>query len=500
MAQTIKIKRGGFSGLGSLSLTAGEMALVTGSIPNIDSLNRFITINDGTNTLLPVGAVLTGSTDPNINSYSELNGALFYNSTNKQFIRLDSAGNQNLDIAATVENALTAGDGIFYDGSTGGTFDGSTALTISVDSGSIAINDLNTTTALSVANGGTGLDEIADNSVLVSTAADTLSVVSLATNGALLVGGTTTGPAAVAPATLEGDGITATGTDGSLVLSVQNLNDTITVAAGGISVNTGSISSGGTNLVNADVINSLSASIATDITNNTGNVEGVAGQVAYFDGTNSVSGSGGFTFSDDVLTVGGSTFGANVTITGDLTVSGTTTTVNSTQVDIGDRIITLNSLSNTGDGGIYVNDNSTAQTGSLLWDSSEDYWIAGLKDSEKRVVTFNDNSGGTDTAIQRLNGDSDLVDSTITDDGDDVSIDANVAITAGHTLTAPNAVTFSGLTITDSAAVTDEVLFVQTDGTVGQIDATATTDVMNGILGYTDGLLTFSTVIDGGTF
>ena len=68
-----------------------------------------------------------------------------------------------------------------------------------------------------------------------------------------------------------------------------------------------------------------------------------------------------------------------LTLTGDLDVQGTTTTIQSTQLDIGDRIITLNANSAAGDGGLYVNDTSTAETGSLLWDVSENRWIGGLK-------------------------------------------------------------------------------------------------------------------------
>ena len=260
-------------------------------------------------------------------------------------------------------------------------------------------------------------------------------------------------------------------------------------------------------MVNSGVINSLSASIATDINANTGNVEGVTGQVAYFDDTNSVSGSTGFTFADNVLTVGTSTLGTNTTIAGDLTVNGTTTTINSTTVNIDDNIIVVNYGGSATTAGIYAIDatGGTTATGSLVWDgnNTKDWWKAGPKGSEKRVVTFNDNGGGTDTAIQRLDSDSHLVDSSLTDDGTTVTVASNVDLTLQGTgqLTVPEAVLFTGLTVTDSGAATDEVLFVQTDGTVGQIDSSATTDEMVGILGYkSSGGMTFSTLIDGGTF
>ena len=76
----------------------------------------------------------------------------------------------------------------------------------------------------------------------------------------------------------------------------------------------------------------------------------------------------------------------DVTIQGNLVVQGTTTTVDSTSVTIADRILELNTADGAGDGGIYVNDASTNQTGSILWDSSTDRWMGGLKDSEVILV------------------------------------------------------------------------------------------------------------------
>ena len=469
MAQTIKIRRGGIGAIKTSTPTTlkGELILATGSFSGgVLGTSLFAAEADNTLRLTHgrIDSVSDGSAlATEIGNNDSFTGLLIHSASDNKLYRYNGTAFVELPVAA-------------------GSFDG----------------------ILGVTSGGTGLGEIADNSVLVSTAADTLSAVSLATDGALLVGGTTTGPAAVTPATLGGNGITATGGNGTLVLSVDNLNNTITVAAGGISVNTGSISAGGTDLVNADVINTLSASIATDITANAGSVSGADTQVAFFDGASSVIGDAGMTYnsSTDVLTVGGSTFGANVIITGDLTVNGTTTQINTQNLNVEDNIIVVNYGGSQTDAGIYAVDNvSTTGTGSLLWDGTSDWWKAGVKDSEKRVVTFNDNSGGTDTAIQRLNGNSDLVDSSLTDDGDDVSIDANVALTSGHTFTALNAVTFSGLTgATNNTSA--QVAFVGSDGKLGEVatavDSSATA---TGFLAYSsDNVLEFVSTIDGGTF
>ena len=72
----------------------------------------------------------------------------------------------------------------------------------------------------------------------------------------------------------------------------------------------------------------------------------------------------------------------NLTISGDLTVSGNTTTVDSTTVEIGDNIIALNGTGAT-KGGLAVNDGPAS--GSLLWDGTNDYWVAGPTGSETKI-------------------------------------------------------------------------------------------------------------------
>ena len=70
------------------------------------------------------------------------------------------------------------------------------------------------------------------------------------------------------------------------------------------------------------------------------------------------------------------TFTQNVIITGDLTVNGTTTTVNSNTVNIGDNIIVLNA-DETGvpsqDGGIEI-ERGTGTNRRFIWDESTDRW------------------------------------------------------------------------------------------------------------------------------
>ena len=136
--------------------------------------------------------------------------------------------------------------------------------------------------------------------------------------------------------------------------------------------------------------------------------------------------------NDVTVTVGiptNPTLSGNVNITGNLNVEGTTTTIDSTTVNIGDRILELNYAGGAGDAGLLVSDvdGSSTVSGSLLWDASSDYWMAGKLGSEKEIALLN----AAPTANRVLKADSNglLVDSTITDDGTDVSITGDLTVT-----------------------------------------------------------------------
>jgi cytoskeletal protein CcmA (bactofilin family) len=81
--------------------------------------------------------------------------------------------------------------------------------------------------------------------------------------------------------------------------------------------------------------------------------------------------------------------GSNVTINGDLSVLGTTTQINSTQVNIGENILELNYGGSATTSGIYTKDATGVSTtsGSLLWNATDDMWIAGKKGTEAKVLT-----------------------------------------------------------------------------------------------------------------
>jgi len=83
--------------------------------------------------------------------------------------------------------------------------------------------------------------------------------------------------------------------------------------------------------------------------------------------------------------------GSNLTVKGDLLVKGTTTSINSNVVTIGDNVLELNGSESTF-GGLLIKDptNPNKISGSLLWDTTNDYWIAGPLGQEEKVILQSD--------------------------------------------------------------------------------------------------------------
>jgi len=143
------------------------------------------------------------------------------------------------------------------------------------------------------------------------------------------------------------------------------------------------------------------------------------------------------TVGANTLTIGAST--TDIVLPGNLTVSGTTTYINTTNMAIGDNILELNAAGSN-DGGIYVRDaEGTSNSGSLLWNTGDDRWIGGVKGSEK-ILTFYNASPTTNTVLKANSSDL-LVDSAISDDGTAVTISSNLIISG---LTASSLVVTNG--------------------------------------------------------
>jgi len=89
---------------------------------------------------------------------------------------------------------------------------------------------------------------------------------------------------------------------------------------------------------------------------------------------------------------------STVTISGNLVVSGTTTTVNTEEINLADNTIVLNSNHSgapSQDAGFTVNRGTSANV-SLLWDETSDYWTFGTETVDIQDVSI---SGGTITGI-----------------------------------------------------------------------------------------------------
>ena len=94
------------------------------------------------------------------------------------------------------------------------------------------------------------------------------------------------------------------------------------------------------------------------------------------------------TYIDQALLTTSNVTHNNVTVSGNLTVNGTTTTVNSTVLAIADSVVELNYGGSAVRAGILAKDaTGTLTSGSFLWDGTNDYWIAGASGSELPIAT-----------------------------------------------------------------------------------------------------------------
>ena len=93
------------------------------------------------------------------------------------------------------------------------------------------------------------------------------------------------------------------------------------------------------------------------------------------------------------------TFAGNVVVTGQLTVNGTTTTVNSSNTTIADNLIELNTgiSASSNDAGLIIERGSTGNNAAIIWDESTDTFAMGLTTS-----TAADKSGGITVSVGTL--------------------------------------------------------------------------------------------------
>jgi len=238
----------------------------------------------------------------------------------------------------------------------------------------------------------------------------------------------------------------------------------------------------------------------------------LGGATATITGNSTIGGTLGVTGNTEID--GTLTVGNNVSISGNLEVLGSATnvTLQSSTVEIDDNIIRLNAYSpfERYAGFEVIDSGSSNASASLLWDSQNDYWsfIDANQNSSKVIGTAAGDQGSESSLTQHIisKGASanTISDSLLSDNGTTLAYNTNkftVASSDGATLIAGN-VTVTASGGADAGSNSSGIVFRNSSNVIGYVSTTETTDVLDGILGYknSDGSLTFSTVIDGGSF
>jgi len=238
----------------------------------------------------------------------------------------------------------------------------------------------------------------------------------------------------------------------------------------------------------------------------------LGGATATITGNSTIGGTLGVTGNTEID--GTLTVNDNVTISGNLEILGTATEVNiqSTTVEIDDNIIKLNAYSpfERYAGFEVMDSGSSGVSASLVWDSQDDHWMfVSSSGQSSKVLGTTAGAYGSESSLRIgsipvATGKNTMGDSLLTDDGSVLAYNTNkftVATDDGATLIAGN-VTLSASGGSDAGSNSTSIVFRNSSNELGYVSTTETTDVLDGILGYksSDGSLTFSTVIDGGTY
>jgi hypothetical protein len=291
--------------------------------------------------------------------------------------------------------------------------------------------------------------------------------------------------------TITGSGIvTAIVTNNTLTLSAVNAStsqkgvasfdsDDFSVSTGNVSIKANGVRAAnlnadvaGTGLSLDGVDNSLEvdygSTAGTAVEGNTSlTIQGTSNEVTVSGGSITLGAGGTVTIGlpDDVTmqtgsTVGDFEVGGDLTVVGNLFVQGTTTTIDSTTIQIGDNILELNG-SGAANGGLLVKDatNPNTVSGSLLWDSTNDYWKGGALGSEKQFARFN--ATPTSASVQVIGANGLLVDSDISDDGVAVTISTDLIISG---LTANSFLVANGTKELTSVAPSNDGDLIQWNG------------------------------------
>jgi hypothetical protein len=419
MAQIIKHRRGSLESVASATKRSGELLVVTGSAgitaANGDSL-LFIGV-DGS-TVTAANKILQGTSVPNLTGASydtSVDGIPFYDTnTNKLYI-LNKGGNVEIKASANTDGTgiVSGSSQIQIDGVTGfSTFSSSVDTRLDgLESFSSSLGDGFATDAEL-----TAVSSAFDSTILALTTDDITEGSNLYFTDARVK--TKLNAEGVISSSVQVNADSITNFD-SNVKSKLNLDGVISSSA---QVQIDSVSGFTAFSSSADSrLDTLEAAVGegSNIDGRLSNLESFSGSQESKDATLAT-----YTASVDQnldaihaytssLKTGISLDGANVTILGNLEVAGTQTIVDSTTVSIGDNIIELNGTG-AANGGLLVKDVTAPNTvsGSLLWDSTNDYWKAGALGAEEKILLANGDgvvSGSAQIDLGGVTGDTDDV-------------------------------------------------------------------------------------------
>jgi cytoskeletal protein CcmA (bactofilin family) len=219
--------------------------------------------------------------------------------------------------------------------------------------------------------------------------------------------------------------------------------------------------------------------------------------------------TGAFTVASGSMT----SLGGDLYVSGNLQVLGSQTNVQlqSHTVDIGDNIIQVNAYSPFQRyAGLSAYDSgSVGNSGSLLWDSTNDYWLfQNANGTSSKIVgvsggTFGSEASLTSGTFPIATTGNTIGDSLLIYSGTTLSLNGKFSVDSGTGETKIQGnlnISYSGATM--SSGLTSNVLFINSNDDIGFISSADTTSVTDRLLGYntSTGNLEFSSLIDGGTY
>ena len=566
MAQIIKHRRGSISALKDVTANIGELVMGTGSIGDLNAPVLFIGDTAVAGGYKPVSKIYQGSSAPTISVGSHgstMDGVPFYSTNTKTLFILDKGGNNDMDLTGNIEGNTISG--VTINNLTGTTINlsngGNTALNIVgniVQTGSFYTSgDIVLRGNINIGDNLTGDTLTLNSEISSSLIPDVNNAFNLGTAqkswGDLHVSGTAyvnvlqanqvnfTDLGILEDLSVSGNTYLGNGGD-ILVVSGSIYNDQLTqkrlvvVGADGLLTNYSGLTFDN---------NNLNLSGALEVTNIQGtgslylkpdlndgrdfriyntapsdiHIKGNASYSFFGDDTNYLKiDDGAQTVTIDstngIYLDNNTSVNGNLYVSGNLEVFGTATNVNleSNTVNIGDNIIQVNAYTPFDRyAGLSAYDSGSAGlSGSFLWDAINDYWLVQYSNGNTgKIVSVTTGSMGSETSLTNgtipiATSNGTIGNSLLTYSGTTLVLNTNkFSVNSGTgdtTITGNLTLSYSGGT--DNALSSSAIVFRNSSNILGYVSTTATTDVMDGILGYknSNGALVFSTVIDGGSY